>query len=196
MFDSILIAFGTAALPPNVETLRHLKNGYRFAPLSAGGVIMTADIELWQRTSPSAGRGAEVTLCPSESDVLSHYSHAHQAKGYFVCGLTNEEYYSPIESQNESIEFSRLSHISELRNATLTECGFDIVDRYTGLSALANIGYSSENLKQIELLAVRPNDYGLLETYEQTQVLIPLISAIAPEHAPFIGVKVVHSKCF
>ena len=67
--------------------------------------------------------------------------------------------------------------------------GIDIVD-FMGVSGLVNIGYSQSQTTHIKNLNIKMNDYGLIETYEQSETLANILSSFAPEHSPFFPIEI------
>lgn len=80
----------------------------------------------------------------------------------FVIALTAE--FDPPGTAAMHLPLVHRSQINEeLDNLQLTEVGFDVVDQWTGLSALANIGYSAEDLLALRNTQFRVNQFGLFD---------------------------------
>ena len=65
------------------------------------------------------------------------------------------------------------------------EYGYDVVD-LSGISALTNVGYKSEDLYLFENIKV--NEYGLITLVNEAKKIAEIASRLAPEHAPFFPV--------
>jgi hypothetical protein len=67
--------------------------------------------------------------------------------------------------------------------------GFDVID-ISGLSAIANIGYSHDESVEISNAQIGINEFGLIGSMQDSIKFSKIASLFAVEHAPFFPVEV------
>lgn len=190
-FNFVLVAFASHGAPPLTSALKSADKGYRFAPLSDDGSIHTADIGLWSERHGVIDERTE-TFCPRCSTITQAMTIAERDDCYFVMALTHLAEFDPPGSSDVHLSLTSGTQIVEEFSAVeLTEVGFDVVDQWTGLSALANVGYSSDDFAKLRNMQLAVNQFGLFADVEDAEEFVHFASAVAPEHAPFIPVKVI-----
>jgi hypothetical protein len=141
---------------------------------------------LWNST---AGERTN-TFCPDRSAISQAMRLAEDDNCYFVMALTHLAEFDPPGTADVHLPLVHRSQINEeLDNLQLTEVGFDVVDQWTGLSALANIGYSAEDLLALRNTQFRVNQFGLFDAEEDAVKFADFATVLAPEHAPFIPLR-------
>ena len=185
-FNYILIAFASRGTPPLAHKLKSARKDCQFAPLANDGLIYTTDVEMW---SNSVGEFSK-TFCPRCSDITQSIRQAENDNGYCVIALTHLVEFDPPGTPDVHLPLVHWQQIAEEADgARLTEAGFDVVDQWTGLSALVNIGYSVEDLVVLQNTSLHVNQFGLFDTEEDAIEFAGFATAKAPEHAPFIPLK-------
>jgi hypothetical protein len=187
-FRYVLIAFSTAASPPDSGTLKSGKD-FTFAPLAAAGPIYTIDVDLWEQKKGAPEVPAQ-TFCPGPKDVLSAWERSKNENCTFLMGLTQSNHFVPPGSPDVKLPLNRASDLLE-NSEMLVDLGFDVIDQLTGISGLTNIGYSPDDLKGLEEAEIGINSYNLLLDADAAQKFSVFASRAAQEHAPFIPVRVV-----
>lgn len=189
-FNFVLSAFASHGTPPLANVLRSVGKGYRFAPLIDDGSIYTADIDLWEKKDGVID-GRTDNFCPQYSTIAQAIVIAERDNCYFIMALTHLAAFDPPGSSDVHLNLISRSEIGETFSAVeLTEVGFDVVDQWTGLSALTNVGYSADDCVKLKNMQLALNQFGLFTALEDAETFVCFASVIAPEHAPFIPVKV------
>jgi hypothetical protein len=189
-FDFVFVAFASQHPAPLISNLRNMNEGYKFAPLASDGSIYTADVDLWRSNN---GIDSDYTnvFCPEYSDVVKTISFAEQSKSYLLVALTYFKEFSPPGMPGVYLNLVSWEEIAKtFSDMHLVNVGFDIVDSWTGLSALANIGYSIKDIEQLNSMSLKSNQFGLLSTENDAKEFANFASTVAPEHAPFAPVKI------
>jgi hypothetical protein len=187
-FEYVLFAFSTAASPPDSGNLQ-LRKEFAFAPLATGGPIYTIDFDLWEQKA-AAPEAPSQTFCPSRDDVLHAWARSKNENRTFLMGLTQSEHFVPAGPPGAKLPLNRASDLLE-NSEKLVDLGFDVVDQLTGISGLANIGYSSDDLKDLGIMGIGINNYNLLPDARAAKSFAAFASRAAQEHAPFIPVRVI-----
>lgn len=191
-FKFILVAFTSHGSPPLSNALKGAgkDNGYQFSPLTDDGLIYTADIDLWSKRHDVIDEPME-TFCPPYSAITQAMLIADRDDCYFVMALTHLAEFDTLGSPDVYLRLvSELQILEEFSTMQLSEVGFDIIDKWTGISALADIGYSLDDYARLKDMQLAVNQFGLFEIMEDAEKFACFASMAAPEHAPFIPVKV------
>lgn len=189
-FKFVLVAFASHGAPPLTSALKNIGEGYRFAPLSDDGFIYTADIDLWSKRHNLIDDRME-TFCPQYLTITQAMMIAERDDCYFVMALTHLAEFAPPGSSDVYLRLASGIQVAEEFSAVdLIEVGFDVIDQWTGLSALVDVGYSPSDCVKLKNMQLEVNKYGLFTVIEDAEKFIQFVSAVAPEHAPFIAVKV------
>ncbi|MCB1823546.1 MAG: hypothetical protein KDJ54_02770 [Candidatus Competibacteraceae bacterium] len=189
-FKFILIAFATLGSPPSGIAMRNTREDCFFAPLCHDGLIYTADLELWSKADVVPD-GESGVFCPQKQDILFALSRAQNEDWRFLMALTeHREFDTPgLPSARLSLE-SASNLTKEIEAVGLIDLGFDIVDQWTGLSALANIGYSTNDVTALKKLKLKTNQFGLFDDIYDSFKFIEFATNVVPEHTPFLPLKV------
>jgi hypothetical protein len=188
-FDFILEMFVAKGDPPRIN-VHNSNEGYSFAPFAGDdNLVYTSDINLWRSVNI---KGCE-TFCPSMKDIESMLN--FKGNNRIIIVLTEEgEYVFPGSDVKKSLVFW-----GEITNVygeeQFCELGFDVIDMWTGISALSNIGYKNTDLIELEKSHLISNEFGLLSTYTDAISFSRFASYAAAEHAPFTPVKLVQVMC-
>lgn len=189
-FNFTLVAFASHGEAPLTSVLKSAGKGCRFAPLSDDGLIYTADVSLWSKRNDVIDEHEEI-FCPKYSTITQAIEIADRDNCYFVMALTCLEYFYPPGSLNVRLRLISGSKILEgFSDIELTEVGFDVIDQWTGLSALANVGYSAGNCAKLKNMRLTVNGFGLFASIEDAESFTRFALVVVPEHAPFIPVRV------
>ena len=188
-FDFVLIAFASHAPPPLGSDLRASSKTYRLAPLAGDGPIYTADFSLWARAA-NGNDDAEETFCPQASSIMRALQVAGRDNCHFVMALTQASEFDTPGSPSVRLPLQSGSLIVDELGATgLTDAGFDVIDQWTGLSALTNVGYDARGLAALTKHELRTNKFGLFASVEDALQFANFASVVASEHAPFVPVR-------
>lgn len=191
LFDFVLVAFAAHGNSPLVSGLRNMSQGYQFAPLASDGSIYTADIDLWLLRGSSKVNNRAQFFCPQHSTIVEAIKLAKHDDSYFVVALTHLAEFDPPGTSGVHLQLESWPKLIEgFNNISLTDVGFDVVDQWTGLSALANVGYGADDLVLLKSMRLQTNQFGLLATESDATKFVNFASVTVPEHAPFIPVKI------
>ena len=186
-YNFILIAFSSRGTPPLVNRLKNVSGDYKFSPLASEGFVYTIDTALW---SSYIGDDSS-TFCPDCSTITQAMKLAENDNCFFIAGLTHLAEFDPPGSPDVHIPLMNWTQfLEESDNMQLTEVGFDVVDQWTGISALSNIGYTTDDLLLLENEQLQVNQFGLFDTEGEATEYANFATVIAPEHAPFVPLKV------
>lgn len=189
-FEFVLIAFATRGSPPRGITMRNARKDYFFAPLCHDGLIYTADLGLWSKAEVVTDRDSQV-FCPQKQDILSALSRAQSENWPFLMALTeHREFDTPGPPSARLFLESASNFTRETKAIGLIGLGFDVVDQWTGLSVLVNVGYSSVDVLALKKLELRTNQFGLFDHVDDSLKFIEFAQDVVPEHAPFLPLKV------
>lgn len=185
-FDFVLLAFSAQGLPPQVEALNARGAGHRFAPLSGAGPVFSADLDLWRAGAVVAGG-----FCPSVADARGWLADAEGRDGFGVAGLCAGAFFEPPAPPAARLPLAAWAEVVQGLPAAGVVClGYDVVDTFTGASALCNVGFGAEDVRQLERLGLQANAHGLLASAEDAQAFADVASALVPEHAPLTVLQV------
>lgn len=108
-----------------------------------------------------------------------------------MAALCDHEDFEPPGSVGVKIKLTSWKEvIKEYSKDGLLRIGFDVIDPWAGISAINNIGYSKDDLIQINELGLKANEYGLLNSISDAESFAQLIRTIATEHAPYEIVEI------
>ena len=181
MDDSyIFLVVLVSGKPPNgIERRAHRKD-YIFSPLG-GNSVFTVDIDSWESDQYKLQR----SFFPNYSEYNLIASKGLELKEGVLVGLSNEKKLmipgrgaATLEKFIPSENFENQSYI-----------GYDVVDAF-GLSALVNIGYTSEEMSAIEELGIEIGCHGLIRYRDDAIKFARFAESSAMEHAPFYPINV------
>lgn len=183
-----MIAFPSINTPLSAKNINGLTSVYRFAPLSSDDSlsIYSADVSLWGLNGDRSK-----FFHPSQRNVESWLIHSKQSNIFFVAALCAHEEFSPPGCRDEGIRLTSWDHVLQNTPADdLKKIGYDVIDSWTGISALCNIGYDKADLIEINKLGIGVNDCGLLNSVGDANIFCDLASDIAPDHFPYEVVEI------
>jgi hypothetical protein len=188
-YDFVLAAFCSGGEPPQGRFLKSAGKAHRFAPLGGDGSIFTVDPDVWQRSLGVIDEQARC-YCPGREAVVRIVKDAVREDKYCVIGLTSIGYFEPPGSKDVRLPLVPWSSL--VGGVSITEfedMGFDVVDPWTGISALVSLGYGPQDLAVLRRLDLKGNEFGLLESAKDANAFAIFANSAAPEHAPFMPVK-------
>lgn len=189
-YEFILIAFDSLGSPPCGVSMRNTRKDYFFAPLCHDGLIYTADLDLWSKVDVMPDSESRV-FCPQKQDILSALSRTQNEDRHFLMALTDHREFDPPGPPNTHLSLVSVSNlIQEIKAIGLVELGVDVVDQWTGLSALANVGYSADDVMALEKLKLTTNQFGLFDNIDDGLKFVSFAENAIPEHTPFVPLKI------
>lgn len=194
-FEYIFIAFATRQSPPIGSTMKTARNNYFFASLCHDDLIYTADYEVWSGNTNENGKKLEqYSFCPSGEAIISALKQSEN-NCHVILALTELSRIDPPGSQDVYLELETIqSFANQINAARLIEIGFDVVDQWTGLSVLTNVGYSKGEVVDLPKLDIKTNQFGLLASIDDAIKFVAFASNAVPEHLPLIAVKILKNS--
>ena len=158
----------------------------KFYPFDHKGHIFTIDSSLWV----SEIENEEIFYPDMEriqAELLAQQNTENRMVKMIAC--YSKPVVKTIDANNDMTICSLSADMNKLLCSNYTNIGFDIVD-VTGISGLTNIGYNSQESKNIISLSLSINEWGLIDNKENAGLFASLVSNIASEHAPFLPMSV------
>lgn len=189
-FDYVWALIEVNGAPPTSNKLHQHQSGYKFYPFSHTEDIVTIDYSVWDLVDKNGDPLPEVITRFPEPGVISQFIDGKTSSinwRLVVCSDSSEA--RTIDPSNP-IALSKIPDRS--KNRFLTEfisLGFDVID-LAGLSAITNVGYTTNDLSLLSRIAIVINTHGLIATAFDSQKYGEFASIAAPEHAPFFPVEV------
>lgn len=179
--------FPNGAAVPVGATLHAQGNGYTFYPLPNSGPVWTLDDQLWRAAADRSSNSTAAFSLEMQEAIAA--SAALPSDQRWLAGVIEAAHFWPVGSQGELAlpEFSEWQVHTGVKSAT--SLGFDVLDPM-GLSALTNVGFTSDEAKSVAGLGFVGNENGLLIDAKSAERFARFASNSAPEHAPFVGVEV------
>lgn len=187
MEQMIFSSFRSESPPPLAKAVKNFLAGrYSFSPLSRSKFIYSGDPALWKD-------GATIELfLPTPEETQAFMKKIGGIDGFFVFILC---------------DFKEIKLLNFKKNLTpalwkedwkiiynFTDIGYDILDPFTGVSLLNNVGYNSSEFKKIISSNIRSNQYGLLDSKLDAEKFINVTAGFVPEHEPAIVANVLMKK--
>lgn len=188
LFDFVLAAFCSGGEPPQGRVLKSAGRAHQFAPLAGDGSVFTVDPDVWQHSSGGIDEQTRC-YCPERGAVVRIINEAAREDLYCVVALTSLGHFTTPGSKgvrHPLVSWSSL--LGGMAGQAFVDLGFDVVDQWTGISALASLGYSAQDLTALRGLGLNSNDFGLLRSAEEAGVFASFAASVAREHAPFVPV--------
>jgi hypothetical protein len=203
-FDWVLTMFTARNDVPKLDLLNKRNKNCRYAPLgSSSGNVLTADTGLWdlsggQEYSFDENMVSLLELKDEERLVIALVDSSAFDKVWSVLYKDDErqvmvlpEDRIPGQLEGAGI-FSWPLLLDRLGYMGFIDLGFDVIDPLTGTSAIADIGYTEQDL--LLMKEFQSNEHGLLPTHEDSVSFAEIASSVAVEHAPFVPVKVIANR--
>lgn len=182
--------------PPQGSGINNIESEYKYYPFDHQGLIVTIDRRLW--------RGQVTERCKAEKSVVSYWPGSAEIssaiEGDCSCGdwllmaLSCESHAQTIDPQ-APVELSMIPpHLKGPFSSGFWKAGFDVVDA-SGLSALTDVGYSSNDLLEIADMEININKYGLISEAADGWGFAKFASHAASEHSPFFPVEIWVKNC-
>jgi hypothetical protein len=188
LFDFVLAAFCSNGEPPQGRVLKSASKVHQFAPLAGEGSVFTVDPDVWQHASGDVDEQARC-FYPEHETVVRIVNEAAGEDLFCVVALTSFGHFIPPGSKDVRLPLASWSSLfGGLIGQEFVNVGFDVVDQWTGISALTSLGYSAQDLTALRGLGLNSNEFGLLRSAEDADVLANFAASVAQEHAPFIPV--------
>lgn len=191
LFDFVLAAFCSGGEPPQGRVLKSASKAHQFAPLAGDGSVFTVDPDVWQHSS---GYIVEQTqcFCPEREAVIRIVDEAARADLYCVVALAFRDYFTPPGSGDVRLPLVSWSSLCiDMPAQEFVGIGFDVVDQWTGVSALVSMGYNVDDLAVLNGLGLSSNEFGLLRNAEDASEFARFADSAVQEHSPFIPVSTI-----
>ena len=183
--EYILAILETDCRPVTGKQLHDRNSDYRFYPAKHSGEILTIDAMLWDESKRhTIKRKPLLSMWPSTQIVSECLNRSVVARNWVLIAVTQSNVAQTIDPDT-SMTLSPLPELSK----NFFEVGYDVVD-ISGLSALANIGYTTQDILQLALNPLRVTAHGLIADLQDAKKFAEFASNAAAEHAPFSPVRV------
>ncbi len=166
--------------PPNGDKMKAIRGDYVFAPFG-GNKIFTVDADLWK----IYGQNLEQIFFPSANEYRAIIDQSLNSNTHILVGLIGEHKLNVPGRGLTTLE----AFIAKKEYRMMIDMGYDVVD-YFGLSAIANIGYTSNEVTDIENLDIDTNRFGLINNKDDGIRFALFADTSAEEHSPFIPIRV------
>jgi hypothetical protein len=147
------MAFATEMIPPMACLLNKKIKDYKFAPLVEDDVaIYTVDSDVWQPVN--IGKNCHIidSMCPPVDRIISMFEIAEKRNCHMIVALTKNQIFHTPGSDGGDNGFELVywpSLVDKCNLLKFSDLGFDIVDEWTGISALTNLGYCKNDLDSV-----------------------------------------------
>jgi hypothetical protein len=187
-FDSVLMVFSCDGVPPQGRDIKRSGKDHQFAPLIGEMPVFTVDQDLWRHFSSE--RNEQHSDCaPSYSKISRIIDEALRNNLYCVVALTSMKHITPLGATGSDLPLvSWTSLMADKSCNEFVHMGCDVIDKWTGISALVNIGYNAQDLEILSGFAFKTNSYGLFQSSDEADAFAKIADSVAPEHSPFISV--------
>lgn len=175
----VFVVLLISGAPPSAEELRKGHADYVFAPLG-GNKIYTIDEEIWK----AIDHHIESNYFPSEEECNAILQKSMESHTAVLVGLV-EHGQLDIPGRGET----NLTLFSPGERYKAIDIGYDVIDSF-GLSAIANVGYSTSEAQNIEKLNISLTKFGLIENKNDSDRLSVYADKYVEEHAPFSSIKI------
>lgn len=191
MFNYIWATMKTMKTPQSGVGF-HIHNNefseYIFYPFPYTETVFTIDLNVWNSVSgPTFNENDIIDFWPNSEILNAFYSEAANPKSTKFLILSNQPTASTIDPDC-------LVPLLDIRNfpdkkKNYNFLGHDVID-ISGLSAIANIGYSKDESFEISNAKIGINSFGLISSFQDSVKFSEMASLFAIEHAPFFPVEV------
>lgn len=186
-FNYIIVAFPTRSIP-FIFKVKGQNSNYCFAPLSKNGdMVFTADADI---IKPESINKDEI-FCPSRESISNSVEYCIKNKTDFIFALSNSK---SIERPGSNGCFTNLEKLEffllKYKHFIVKNIGYDVIDSWTGISALFNIGYEKSDIEKFKKEGIKTNEFGLLKTSEDAMLFEKFATEHASEHAPYMTVEI------
>lgn len=175
----ILAVLSIVGDPPNSNKMEVVRGDYTFMPFG-GSQICTMDGDVWK----AAGARPELVLFPNSSECNAAIQKALDPSVFVLMGLVGERMMDVPGQGLTNLEPLQLGD----KYRTL-DAGYDVTDPF-GLSAISNIGYSTDDTTAIRNLGITVTEYGLIHSESDSRRLADFADSHVEEHAPFRPVRI------
>ena len=180
--NSVLYIFAILLIKGKILKInKENKNSkFVFMPFKSDNQI-TIDEDIWK----SFHNDTIVLYYPNEQEYDLFLNNALNEKYKIIIALIDKNnIYIPGRDVVKLIEFKIP------KGYRVIELGYDVTDLF-GLSAIANIGYSQEEIASILTLNLSTTKYGLLTNKKDAVKFIEYANKHILEHAPFVALKLI-----
>ena len=164
---------------------------YIFYPFQHNENIFTADLSVWKSNLNNADNSTnaleEISYWPSAFKIKNFIKDIVNSNSKSFIILSSKSCAQTIDASNAA-PLVDLSEIAEFKK-DFSFLGYDVID-ISGLSALANIGYSRHEVLEIDNAKIKINNFGIISSLNDAIKLVTIADLFANEHAPFSPVEV------
>lgn len=165
--------------PPNSNKKEFFRSDYIFMPLG-GSQIFTIDKNVWK----VAGGRPDLVFFPDSSECSTAFQKALEPGVIVLVGLIGE---SKLDVPGRGLTDLEPLQIDDKYRAV--DVGYDVTD-YFGLSAICDVGYSRNDITDLDNLNVTVNEYGLIQNKTDSLRFAEFADSHVEEHAPFQPIKI------
>jgi len=166
--------------PPNGDKMKAIRDSYIFAPFG-GSQIFTIDADLWK----IGAHNPEQFFCPSTNEYNAIVGKSINSNTHILVGLIAEHELNVPGRGLTSLEV----FMPNDKYSMMVDMGYDVID-YFGLSAIANIGYTPNEVINIGNMDIDINRFGLINNKDDGIRFALFSNASAKEHSPFFPIRV------
>lgn len=186
--EYILAILETDCSPATGRQLHGRNSDYRFYPAKHDGDILTIDAMLWRESKRHTIERKPVLSMWPNAQIVSECLSRLAVANWVLIAVTQSNVAQTIDPDT-SMALIPLPKLSK----SFFEVGYDVVD-ISGLSALANIGYTTQDILQLAFNPLRVTAHGLIADPQDAKIFAEFASNAAAEHAPFSPVKVLAQR--
>lgn len=190
MFNYIWATMKTMKNPPSGGRFQSHNNEfseYIFYPFPHMGTVFTIDLSVWNSESGPTDENDTIDFWPSSEILSAFYRQTPNPKSTKFLILSNQPTASTIDPDCHVPLLDVRNFPDRKKNYNLL--GHDVID-ISGLSAIANIGYSKDESFEISNAKIGINSFGLISSFQDSVKFSEMASLFAIEHAPFFSVEV------
>lgn len=165
--------------PPNSNKMEVVRDDYIFMPFG-GSQILTIDEDIWK----AVGGRPELVFFPDSSECSAAFQKALEPGVVVLVGLVGE---SKLDVPGRGLTDLEPFQLGDKYRAV--DAGYDVTDSF-GLSAISNVGYSTDDTAAITNLGVSVNEYGLIHSETDSLRFAEFADSHVEEHAPFHPIKI------
>ena len=172
----------TQASPPTGPRLHEKRLAHRFFPFPHSGEVLTIDSDIWKALAPT-DNAVILRMWPDSTGLLQAVEGVSKS-AISLLATTHTKHVVTFDGTTAT----ELPVLTELPSG-FWFAGCDVIDP-SGLSAIANIGFTPDEVSEIERMNLVVNQHGLLTDTEAALAFAQVASRFAPEHAPFSPVSI------
>lgn len=190
-FEYVWGVLQTRGQPPRNEQFHLPQRAYKYYPFSHQGSIVTVDFGLWDLSALGAHHDVtpNVVHWPNSNEITDFVAKQRDPDTWLLMIFSDQPLAKTIDP-NATVPLSKIpSSLNDVFSTNFAAVGFDVID-ISGLSALTNVGYTTDDLSTLADMAIEINQHGLISTANDSFRFAKYASGVVPEHAPFSPVEV------